>query len=369
MVTVRRPAVAGLFYPHDAQECRASVRECLDFARQNSCALPTPPRAIIAPHAGYVYSGLVAGLAYRQLEPLRGRVTRAVVMGPAHRVPVRGIARSEADAMATPLGVMPIACEAEEDAARYLPQLVPDSLVHAQEHSVEVHLPFLQEVLGDIEIIPLVAGDVSIDDVAAVWDAFWGDEETVLVASSDLSHYHPYDEARRIDEGTIAQILDGDCTISHFQACGATPMNGLLLAAQRRGLMPRLLGTCNSGDVAPDRSRVVGYAAFALVGDEDDGVVADGNVSVRDATMAVPDATVAVPDANVPVRGARISTPSSGEDAATSVHGGGDGTTPSAPGGGDDSSFPKDTESDTPRRGPARPAPSLCRNTEGENND
>ncbi|AWE43277.1 AmmeMemoRadiSam system protein B [Actinobaculum sp. 313] len=309
MVTVRQPAVAGLFYPHDAQECRASVRECLDFARQNSCLLAAPPHAIIAPHAGYVYSGLVAGLAYRQLEPLRGQVTRAVVMGPAHRVPVRGIACSEADAMATPLGVMPVAREAEQEVARCLPQLVPDSLVHAQEHSVEVHLPFLQEVLGDIEVIPLVAGDVSIDDVAAVWDAFWGDDETVVVASSDLSHYHSYAQAQRIDRGTIGQILDGDCAINHFQACGATPMNGLLLAAQRRGLMPRLLGMCNSGDVAPDRSRVVGYAALALVGDAYDDVVLDAEAQVPEVKVQSSNSGTPVPgvdaralDADTPVQ-------------------------------------------------------------------
>ena len=224
---------------------------------------PGFPKALIVPHAGYVYSGSVAAEAYDRLRPGRGIVRRVVLLGPCHRVPVRGLALPEATAFATPLGQVPIDQEAVKSLAG-LPQVVVSSAVHAEEHALEVQLPFLQRVLGEFSLVPLAVGAATPEQVAEVIDRLWGGAETLIVISSDLSHYHPYAEACAIDRGTAQAILGYSTNIDHEQACGATPVAGMLLAAKRHELNVELLDLRNSGDTAGGRGRVVGYASFAF---------------------------------------------------------------------------------------------------------
>lgn len=261
MATVRPAAVAGLFYPSAPEILQREVETLLREANASSVAFF--PKAIIAPHAGYIYSGPVAARAYAQLREAGGVVRRVVLLGPCHRVPVRGLALPGATALDTPLGEVPV----DQQAVRMIsdmPSVVTSPLAHAQEHSLEVQLPFLQTVLDDFTVVPLAVGGATAEDVADVLDRLWGGTETLIVISSDLSHYHPYDEAQAIDAHTCRSILDFDLDIDHEQACGATPISGLLLCARRRGMDIALLDLRNSGDTAGDRHRVVGYAAFAL---------------------------------------------------------------------------------------------------------
>ncbi len=262
MPYTRAPAVAGSFYPSDPERLAADVDAYLAEAATD---LPTStPKALIAPHAGFVYSGPIAGSAYRLLQPLRERVRRIVLIGPAHRVALQGLATSQADAFETPLGEVRVD---RETLARLLelPQVVPLEAAHATEHSLEVQLPFLQRVLGDFELVPLVAGDASAEDVAEVLELCWGGDETRIVISSDLSHYHAYAEARRLDAATTRAIEALDpAGLGSDSACGRVPVRGLLLAAQRRGLRACALDVRNSGDTAGPADRVVGYGAYAF---------------------------------------------------------------------------------------------------------
>lgn len=272
MTAVRPPAVAGSFYPGSERALRTMVRELLASAHDGTAAggsatrgAPDGPaaKAIVAPHAGYVYSGSTAALAYAPLAPRRDAVRRVVLLGPCHRVAVRGLALPGCDAFETPLGTVPVDADGVAAIAG-LPQVTTSPEAHEWEHSLEVHLPFLQEVLGEFTLVPLAVGRATPDEVAEVVDALWGGPETLVVASSDLSHYLSYAQARAVDEVTIEQVLAGTDPLNHEQACGATPVNGVNVAARRRGLAPRLLGACNSGDTAGDKKRVVGYASFAF---------------------------------------------------------------------------------------------------------
>jgi hypothetical protein len=257
---VRPAAVAGLFYPNSPATLAADVRASLAAAP----AHPGPvPKAIVVPHAGYVYSGAIAAAAYVRLAPVRDVVRRVVLLGPTHRAAVRGIALPAARAFATPLGRVDLDT-AGIAAAMALPQVVVSAAAHAQEHAIEVQLPFLQTVLGSFTLLPFAVGHASAEDVAALLDCVWGGPETLIVVSTDLSHYHRYDEARAIDADTAERVLALSPLLDHDQACGATPLNGLLLAARRHGLVPELLDLRNSGDTAGDHSRVVGYASFAF---------------------------------------------------------------------------------------------------------
>ena len=262
MSTVRPAAVAGAFYPGDPLALAAQLGEFL--------ASPAPggeangvPKAVIVPHAGYVYSGAIAARAYEALAPARDRVTRVVLLGPVHRVPVRGLALPGVDAFATPLGRVALDADAVRVLAE-LPQVVTSPAAHALEHSLEVQLPFLQKVLSSFSLVPLAVGDASVAEVAGVIERLWGGSETVFVISTDLSHYHSYQEAKRIDGATLARIASLASDLNHEQACGATPLNGLLHVARDKGLSISLLAACNSGDTAGDRARVVGYSSFAL---------------------------------------------------------------------------------------------------------
>jgi AmmeMemoRadiSam system protein B len=256
---IRPAAVAGMFYPGDEATLSTDLADMLDAAK----TVDLRPKAIIVPHAGYIYSGPVAASAYTLLQPLRDTIRRVVLFGPAHRVAVRGLAVPRAEAFVTPLGSIAIDAEAIT-AALHLPQVVQSDAPHADEHSLEVQLPFLQRVLGDFKLAPFVVGLATADDVAAVIDTLWGGDETLIVVSSDLSHYHPYMEAQRLDRDSTQDIVDLVPLSDHEQACGATPINGLIEVARRRGLAARLLDLRNSGDTAGDRSRVVGYAAVAF---------------------------------------------------------------------------------------------------------
>ncbi|MBI4206197.1 MAG: AmmeMemoRadiSam system protein B [Betaproteobacteria bacterium] len=265
---IRPAAVAGMFYSRDRLELVQALDAMLAGAPQSAPNDPIP-KAIIAPHAGYVYSGPIAASVYARLKPARGRIERVVLLGPTHRVAVRGLALPDTDAFATPLGTVPIDREAV-DAIGKLPQMTASSAAHAFEHSLEVHLPFLQSVLERFTLVPLAVGYAEAAQVAEVLEALWGGAETLIVASSDLSHYHAYHEAQALDQSTAEAILKLKTDITHEQACGATPVIGLNLAAQRRRLRPQLLDLRNSGDTAGDRSRVVGYGAFAFFEDRGD---------------------------------------------------------------------------------------------------
>jgi len=265
MHTVRQPAVAGAFYPGQSGPLASTVASLLAAARAERPDNPTqpPPKVLIVPHAGYVYSGPMAARAYVQLERVRDTIRRVVLLGPVHRVPVRGLALPGSEAFATPLGEIDIDREALA-ALKPLRQVVVSAAAHALEHSLEVQLPFLQSVLGPFRLLPLAVGDASPGEVAQVLDTLWGGPETLIVISSDLSHYLPYGAAQNIDSETVERILALEGPLTHEQACGGTPINGLLLAARRRHLQPQLLGLCNSGDTAGDKQRVVGYAAISF---------------------------------------------------------------------------------------------------------
>lgn len=265
---VRDAAVAGSFYPSDPEELRETVDRLLAEAPPPPDGAPVP-RAVIVPHAGYVYSGSTAALAYARVARGRGTIGRVVLIGPTHRVPVRGVALPGTDGFSTPLGMLPVAEDWAERRLTGVPSACVFAETHRWEHAVEVQLPFLQRTLGDVEIVPLLAGDATGEEVADVLDALWDGPATLVVISSDLSHYLPYEDARRVDARTIAQIAALGGPLDHTQACGATPVNGLIVAARRHGLRPRLLGACSSGDTAGDRSRVVGYCAFAFEGVDD----------------------------------------------------------------------------------------------------
>jgi AmmeMemoRadiSam system protein B/AmmeMemoRadiSam system protein A len=262
MSSVRPAAVAGLFYPGHQVELARDILGMLEQTRE-APLVPGFPKALIVPHAGYIYSGAVAAHAFALLRPAAGIVKRVVVLGPCHRVAVRGLALPGAAGFETPLGTIPV----DEEAVRAiadLPQVVSFPATHAREHSLEVQLPFLQQVLREFKLLPLVVGSATAEEVAAVVERLWGGPETLFVISSDLSHYRGYEAAREIDGRTVQAILDFRTDIDHEQACGATPVTGFLLAAKRRGMRIELLDARNSGDTAGGRDRVVGYASFAL---------------------------------------------------------------------------------------------------------
>ena len=259
--TLRQAAVAGSFYPRDLDV----LRDTVDALLADAVSSPAPlPKALVVPHAGYEYSGPVAASAYARAARGRGLVERVIVIGPSHRVPLRGIALAGVQGFVTPLGVVTVADDWAMTQLSALPAVCVAPEAHRWEHSVEVQLPFIQRALGDVEVIPLVAGEATGAEVADVLEALWGGPETLLVVSTDLSHYLPDREARPIDAATVARIAALDGPIDHEFACGATPLNGLLVVARRRALRPTLLDLRNSSDTAGDPDRVVGYCAFAF---------------------------------------------------------------------------------------------------------
>jgi len=260
MVTVRPAAVAGTFYPADPHALSDQVA---GFLRDGAAGSGAAPKAVIAPHAGYVYSGPIAGSAFRAIAPAAATIERVVLLGPAHFLPIRGMALPGQQSYGTPLGAVRIEPEGAQASLR-LPQVRVIPEAHAREHSLEVELPFLQSLLGEFVLVPLAVGDATGEEVAEVLDRLWGGPETLIVISSDLSHYLPYPAAQRADRATADEILALGGPLDPRQACGAAPINGLLEAARSRGLVPELLDLRNSADTAGDPSRVVGYGAFAF---------------------------------------------------------------------------------------------------------
>jgi AmmeMemoRadiSam system protein B len=259
--SVRHPAVAGMFYPSDPRALQSQVQEML--SRAVPLELIPAPKALVLPHAGYVYSGPVAATGYAVLGALRKTIRRVILLGPNHRVSLTGMALPASLSFATPLG--PVEVDREHwQSLQARPGVVVDDRPHDLEHSLEVHLPFLQTVLERFTVTPVVVGQASAEAVAGLLDAVWGGPETLVVVSSDLSHYHPYHQARWCDQATVEQILSLRGGLDHQQACGATPVNGLMLASRRHGLQARLLDLRNSGDTSGDRQRVVGYASIAF---------------------------------------------------------------------------------------------------------
>lgn len=263
MTAIRPAAVAGFFYPGKADELKNTLARMLAAADVPPDA--PAPKALIVPHAGYIYSGACAAQAYARLTPMAGRITRVVLLGPCHRVAVRGLATTSASQWQSPLGPVEID-RAALDQLSHLPHVGESDAAHAQEHSLEVHLPFLQKMLGDgFKLVPFAVGQASNTEVAQVLEALWGGPETLIVISTDLSHFLTYDEAHALDSRTAEAIEAYDWqSIGRDQACGRIPMSGLLTCAPAHGLEITRVGFCNSGDTAGDRNRVVGYGAWVL---------------------------------------------------------------------------------------------------------
>lgn len=264
MSAVRPPAVSGMFYPADPRQLEHDVQKYLAAAQPQSFH----PKALIAPHAGYIYSGAIAASAYATLKTIAPRIRRVILLGPTHRVAVRGLALPDTDAFDTPLGRVQLDTDAMHAIAK-LPQVLISGDAHEEEHSLEVQLPFLQSVLGEFTLLPLAVGMATADEVAEVLDAVWGGDETLIVISSDLSHYLSYAAAQFADNRTAQDILNFQ-PIDHEQACGGTPISGLLVAARKHHLTPHLLDLRNSGDTAGSHIKVVGYAAFAFTPAEEE---------------------------------------------------------------------------------------------------
>jgi hypothetical protein len=260
--TIRPAAVADMFYPGDPEQLRASIR---GYLQQVQVPLNEPQlKAIIAPHAGYVYSGPVAASVYARIASIADRITRVVLVGPSHRVPFYGCAVSSADQFATPLGNIPLDRPAIDALVRNGLAIELDE-AHAMEHSLEVHLPFLQMVLNDFLLIPVVAGEAGVNDVSRLLSAVWGGPETLIVISSDLSHFHDYDTASRMDHDTCKKFEALDFqSLKGELACGFIPVRGLLYLAGQQGLQVETVDYRNSGDTAGSRDRVVGYAACVV---------------------------------------------------------------------------------------------------------
>lgn len=260
----RYPAVAGMFYPVDRQTLIHDIHQYLQLAHDSSPTSPITPKAIIVPHAGYIFSGSIAASAYQYLIPLKHQINRVVLLGPCHRTFFKGLAVPESDVFNTPLGNIPI----DQPGIRQLSdlsQVITSEHAHRDEHSLEVQLPFLQEVLDDFTLIPLVVGDAQQEEVAEVINRLWGDEHTLIVISTDLSHYHDYHHAKQLDRSTSDAIANLKPELIDYEdACGRNGLKGMLSVAEQKHLSVDILDLRNSGDTAGDKNRVVGYGAYAI---------------------------------------------------------------------------------------------------------
>jgi AmmeMemoRadiSam system protein B len=256
----REPAVAGSFYPDNPVVLKQMLAGFLAQADSSIKA----PKALIAPHAGYIYSGPIAASAYARLKPVRDSIARVVLIGPSHRVAFQGLAVSHADSFSTPLGKITIDKPAIET-LKNLPFVGYLDQAHALEHSLEVHLPFLQQTLTNFKLVPIVVGDASAWQVSQVLEKLWGGAETLIVISSDLSHYHPYAIAQKLDSHTsdLIEHLDYQA-LSSEAACGKVPVSGLLKLLKEKSLHIKTIDLRNSGDTAGDKHRVVGYGAYVV---------------------------------------------------------------------------------------------------------
>ena len=273
---IRQTAVAGMFYPDNPGELQTTIDHYLREAKASRKAVHSQrdtqkdqqeiqtPKALIVPHAGYIYSGPVAASAYARLEASRDIIRRVILLGPSHRVAFTGMAVSSADYFATPLGSIPIDKQAIHEIVS-LTQVQLIDQAHSQEHSLEVQLPFLQRVLDDFTLVPIVVGDADPESVGTVLETLWGGPETVIVISSDLSHYHSYVTAQQMDRRTSNAIESMHPDDIHYDdACGRNPVNGLLVAAKKHGLHAKTVDLRNSGDTAGPKDQVVGYGAYVF---------------------------------------------------------------------------------------------------------
>ncbi len=259
-MNVRPAAVSGSFYEADAIRLQQHIASLMRDAHHNATYLP---QALIVPHAGYVYSGATAAQAYRAVTPLADDIERIVLFGPAHRVSLQGMAVPSVDAFSTPLGNVPLD---RESIARIstLPGVSVSDEAHRLEHSLEVQLPFLQTVFKEFSLVPIVVGHCDPQVVAAIMDTLWGGPETLLVVSTDLSHFHSYADAVQLDTLTCQRLRARDSSLDGQDACGAYALNGLMSTRHCQSLQIELLQRCNSGDTAGSKDRVVGYGAFIL---------------------------------------------------------------------------------------------------------
>ncbi len=262
MVKIRKPGVAGTFYPADSEQLEQMLAHYLNDAPQAEKV----PKAIIAPHAGYSYSGSVAATVYKRLQSAKELITKVVIIGPSHRVGFHGLAISTADQFSTPLGNIDVDAEGIRKISEF-PFIHCMDQAFDNEHCLEVHLPFLQTVLKKFSLIPLIAGDASADQISEILELFWDQPETLIVISTDLSHFHQYETAQTLDKET--SILFEKCEYEKLEkgsACGRIPVSGLLALARKRGLRVKTLDLRNSGDTAgsKDRNRVVGYGAYVV---------------------------------------------------------------------------------------------------------
>ncbi len=261
MQTIKPPAVAGLFYPADPEILHQDIQNYLMQAPEKPV---NRPKAVIAPHAGYIYSGPIAGSAYACLREVSSEISRVIILGPAHRTAFRGIAYSAATHFQTPLGQIPVDLTALAQIDD-LPAVSKNSIAFEEEHSIEVHLPFLQEILSHFSIVPLLVGDANPEHVMSVLEKLWGGTETLVVISSDLSHYLDYESAKKMDSETSHAIETlQPAALTYDSACGKTPVSGLLLSAKKHGLHATTLDLRNSGDTAGSHDRVVGYGAYVF---------------------------------------------------------------------------------------------------------
>ncbi len=261
MRVVRQPAVAGLFYSDDAKELRNSIEH---FLAQANSQGPSP-KALIIPHAAHAYSGPVAANAYNLLRPNRDKITRVVLLGPSHHVPMQGLATSSANSFASPLGEVELDHQAIKQISTF-PQVRERDIAHLDEHSIEVHLPFLQSTLGNFKLVPLVVGDAIPVEISEVLEDIWGGDETVIIVSSDLSHYQGYEKSVVMDRATTEAIINLKAgSIRHVDACGCNPINGLLKVAAKKGMTAKLIDQRNSGDTSGSQEQVVGYGAYGFI--------------------------------------------------------------------------------------------------------
>ena len=264
--STRYPAVANSFYPGDPKALQAMIDRLMENVTVSAEPDLKPPKAIIAPHAGYIYSGAIAASAYARLAAIKDQIRRIILLGPSHRVALSGFALSSAKIFATPLGDIPVDTEmATALLGNNTIELQVDDLAHSQEHSLEVHLPFLQTVLEDFQLVPVVVGDASTETVSQFLKIVWGGPETVIVISSDLSHFHDYKTAQSLDLNTSRAIQNLDHqAIQSTHACGCVPIRGLLHRAKQLDLHATILDCRNSGDTAGSKERVVGYGSYAI---------------------------------------------------------------------------------------------------------
>jgi len=265
MKQIRYPAVAGMFYPADKQVLKQDIHRYLEQCQMASNT-NIVPKAIVVPHAGYVYSGSIAASAYQYLQPLKDKIKRVVLLGPSHRVAFKGLAVPGSEYFKTPLGDITLDKQAIADLLE-LPQVVESNYAHEEEHSLEVQLPFLQEVLDDFSLVPVVIGDADRYEVAEVIKHLLSghEDETILVISSDLSHYHSYEEATRMDRATSEAIVNYKPELIQYDdACGRNGIKGLLTIAEEKKLKADIVDLRNSGDTAGSKDRVVGYGAYVF---------------------------------------------------------------------------------------------------------